>query len=104
MQWLSMWSGLLIGSIVVTLLAVLGLSALYTRRLKRLSDAVEAFAEGGFTPAALQGTLADLCAGHCAGRNHADEITLFKAVGGALEDLAAAELVFDRLSRLPADA
>ena len=49
MQWLSMWSGLLIGSIVVTLLAVLGMSALYTRRLKRLSDAVEAFAEGGFT-------------------------------------------------------
>jgi len=44
-----MWSGLLIGSIVVALLAVLGMSALYTRRLKRLNDAVEAFAEGGFT-------------------------------------------------------
>lgn len=44
-----MWSGMLIGSIVITLLAVLGVSTLYTRRLKRLSDAVEAFAQGGFT-------------------------------------------------------
>jgi len=72
--------------------------------LAKSGDVLGAIAEGGFTPAALQGTLADLCAGRCAGRNQTDEITLFKAVGGALEDLAAAELVFDRLSRLPADA
>jgi ornithine cyclodeaminase len=52
----------------------------------------------------LQGTLADLCAGRCAGRTQPDEITLFKAVGSALEDLAAAELVFDRLPPQPSGA
>jgi signal transduction histidine kinase len=49
MDWITMWSGVLIGSIVMTLLAVLGVSSLYTRRLKRLGDAVEAFARGGCT-------------------------------------------------------
>ena len=47
--WIALWSDMLIGSIVVTLLAVLGVYYLFTRRLKRLSDAVEAFAQGGFT-------------------------------------------------------
>ena len=42
----------------------------------------------------LQGTLAELCAGTAPGRPMR-ELTLFKAVGTALEDLAAAELVFD---------
>jgi ornithine cyclodeaminase/alanine dehydrogenase-like protein (mu-crystallin family) len=65
--------------------------------LAKSGDLLGAIAEGGFTPAALKGTLADLCTGRCAGRGHPDEITLFKAVGSALEDLAAAELVFDRL-------
>lgn len=72
--------------------------------LAKSGDLLGAVAEGGFTPAALQGTLADLCTGRCAGRNHADEITLFKAVGSALEDLAAAELVFDRLPPQPGGA
>ena len=49
MHWITLWSGMLIASIVVTLLAVLGVSSMYTRRLKRLSDAVEAFAGGGFS-------------------------------------------------------
>lgn len=66
--------------------------------LAKSGDLLGAIAEGGFTAAALQGTLAELCAGQRAGREHPDDITLFKAVGSALEDLAAAELVFDRLS------
>ena len=41
----------------------------------------------------LQGTLAQLCRGERPGRTGEREITLFKAVGNALEDLAAAELV-----------
>ena len=65
--------------------------------LVKSGDVLAAIAEGGFTPAALQGTLADLCAGRCPGRGSAEEITLFKAVGSALEDLAAAELVYDGL-------
>lgn len=63
--------------------------------LAKAGDILQAVAEGAFDPAALQGTLADLCRG-AAGRRAADEITLFKSVGTALEDLAAAELVHDR--------
>lgn len=62
--------------------------------LVKSGDLLGAIAEGGFAPGDLRGTLADLCAGRCAGRGGADEITLFKAVGTALEDLAAAELVY----------
>jgi ornithine cyclodeaminase len=69
-----------------------------TEALAKSGDLLGAIAEGGFTPAALQGTLADLCTERRPGRGGPHEITLFKAVGSALEDLAAAELVFDRLS------
>jgi len=62
--------------------------------LAKSGDILQAVAEGAFDTAALQGTLADLCRGERAGRRGADEITLFKSVGSALEDLAAAELVW----------
>lgn len=39
------------------------------------------------------GTLSDLCAGNVTGRRSAHEITIFKSVGTALADLAAASLV-----------
>jgi len=68
-----------------------------TEALAKSGDLLGAVAEGSFAPAALQGTLADLCTGQRAGRTGAEEITLFKAVGSALEDLAAAELVYERL-------
>ncbi len=45
----------------------------------------------GMGPEELRGTLAGLCRGGM-GRRSADEITLFKSVGTALEDLAAATL------------
>lgn len=61
--------------------------------LAKSGDVLDAVAEGAFAPAALQGTLAGLCAG-VPGRRTRDEITLFKAVGSALADLAAAELVW----------
>ncbi len=63
--------------------------------LSKSGDLLQAIAEGAFDPAALQGTLAGLCRGHDPGRGGAGEITVFKAVGSALEDLAAAELAFD---------
>ena len=46
----------------------------------------------GFDRANLRGTLAELCRGEVAGRRAPAEITLFKSVGTALEDLAAAML------------
>jgi ornithine cyclodeaminase len=61
--------------------------------LTKSGDVIGALAEGAFGAAALQGTLAQLCRGERGGRARDDEITLFKAVGNALEDLAAAELV-----------
>ena len=66
--------------------------------LTKSGDVLDAIAAGVFAATALQGTLADLCAGRCVGRRSAEEITLFKAVGTALEDLAAAELVYRRLA------
>jgi ornithine cyclodeaminase len=61
--------------------------------LLKAGDVLQAVAEGAFRPQDLQGTLQTLCRGTAAGRQGADEITLFKSVGTALEDLAAAEQV-----------
>lgn len=63
--------------------------------LAKSGDILQAVAEGAFDPALTVGTLADLCRGTCDGRQSAADITLFKSVGTALEDLAAAELLFD---------
>ena len=54
--------------------------------------------EGKFRADDIRGELADLCAGRVAGRRSDDEITLFKSVGTALSDLAAAHLVAQRQS------
>jgi ornithine cyclodeaminase len=48
---------------------------------------------GVFGPADVRGTLAGLSKGEVAGRRTPDERTVFKSVGTALEDLAAALLV-----------
>ena len=69
--------------------------------LAKSGDLLEAIAAGRFTPQALQGTLAALCCGDAAGRGGDGEITLFKSVGNALEDLAAAELVFEAVCAGP---
>ena len=66
--------------------------------LLKSGDVLEAIAAGSFAADRLQGTLADLCRGTRPGRATAAEITLFKAVGTALEDLAAAELVVETLA------
>lgn len=46
-----------------------------------------------FTAGDVVGTLTDLATGRCAGRGTKEERTVFKSVGTALEDLAAATLV-----------
>jgi alanine dehydrogenase len=55
-------------------------------------ELVQALAAGLLTPAHIRGELAELARGSVAARCEAAEITLFKSVGCALEDLAAAEL------------
>ncbi|HEX6938073.1 MAG TPA: ornithine cyclodeaminase family protein [Longimicrobiales bacterium] len=49
--------------------------------------------EGRLTADAVVGELAELCSGAVSGRESDDEVTLFKSVGTALADLAAAHLV-----------
>ncbi len=49
---------------------------------------------GVLAPAGLRGTLAALCRAEVPGRMHADERTVFKSVGTALADLAAAALAW----------
>ncbi|HEY6514897.1 MAG TPA: ornithine cyclodeaminase family protein [Steroidobacteraceae bacterium] len=43
----------------------------------------------------IEGELADLVAGRVSGRNTREEIILFKSVGTAIEDLAAAQLILE---------
>jgi ornithine cyclodeaminase/alanine dehydrogenase-like protein (mu-crystallin family) len=76
--------------------------------LAKAGDLLLAAAEGAFAPAGgaggagLDGTLADLCAGRRAGRAAPEEVTVFKSVGTALEDLAAAMLVHRSYAASPA--
>ena len=52
--------------------------------------------EGRITDDHVIAELADLCSGRAAGRERDDDTTLFKSVGTALSDLAAAHLVTQR--------
>ena len=45
----------------------------------------------------IKGDLFDLCSQKIKGRTNLKEITFFKSVGHALEDLVAASLIYDQL-------
>ena len=64
--------------------------------LAKSGDLLGPLARGVISPASVQATLADLCRGLHPGRRHAAQRTVFKSVGTALEDLAAAMLVWQR--------
>ena len=51
----------------------------------------------------LNGDLFELCRQEVKGRQNDDQITLFKSTGHALEDLAAAKLVYRRITQSAAD-
>jgi len=61
--------------------------------LQKSGDLLGPLARGVIDAARQHGTLADLCAGNLPGRQGPLERTVFKSVGTALEDLAAAVLV-----------
>jgi len=62
--------------------------------LTEAGDLLQAIAAGAITADAIEADLAALCTGAHPGRDGDDgAITLFKSVGTAIEDLAAAELV-----------
>ncbi|MDO6591114.1 ornithine cyclodeaminase family protein [Loktanella sp. D2R18] len=58
-------------------------------------DIVQAIREGAFGASDIKADLFDLARGDHAGRRSEDEITVFKSVGAALEDLAAAILTYE---------
>jgi ornithine cyclodeaminase/alanine dehydrogenase-like protein (mu-crystallin family) len=65
----------------------------YLGALAEGGDVVAPIAAGALARSDVRAELAELCRGEKAGRTSAEEITLFKSVGTALEDLAAAQMV-----------
>jgi ornithine cyclodeaminase/alanine dehydrogenase-like protein (mu-crystallin family) len=65
--------------------------------LRKSGDLLGPIAAGVLAPEHVQGTLAQLCRGGVEGRWARGERTVFKSVGTALEDLAAAMLVWRSL-------
>ena len=63
--------------------------------LREGGDIVRAIKSGAVSESSIAGELVDFARGAHPGRTGAQQITLFKSVGFALEDLAAAEAVFD---------
>ena len=59
-------------------------------------DLVQPLRAGRIDAGSVRADLFDLATGRHPGRKQADEITLFKSVGAALEDLAGAILAFER--------
>ena len=65
----------------------------YVGALAEGGDVVEPIRSGVLKRTDVRAELAELCRGEKKGRTSATEITLFKSVGTALEDLAAARMV-----------
>jgi ornithine cyclodeaminase len=64
---------------------------------KEAGDIVQPLASGALAADAIAGDLFDLTRDLRPGRSSATEITLFKSVGTALEDFAAARLAVERM-------
>ena len=64
---------------------------------KEAGDIVQPLKKGILKKTGIRGDLYDLCRGKAKGRTKDSEITLFKSVGTAIEDLAAAMLVWRNL-------
>ncbi|ARP92656.1 ornithine cyclodeaminase [Bordetella genomosp. 9] len=65
--------------------------------LRKSGDILNAIAAGCLRETDIQGNLYGLCRGESQGRTSPSQRTLFKAVGNALEDLAAARMVYENL-------
>jgi ornithine cyclodeaminase len=64
--------------------------------LAEAGDLLIPMGEGAITEAHIRGELGALLAGEVPGPDHADNITLFKSLGIASEDLASADYVYER--------
>lgn len=70
-----------------------------TGALSEAGEIVQAIRSGALGEGDIKGDLAELVAGRVSGRKNIDDITLFKSVGTALEDLAAAQLVMKNFDK-----
>jgi len=68
----------------------------YAGALKEAGDLLQPLASGALVRERVRAELAELVTGAHPGRKSREEITLFKSVGTALEDLCAARLVLER--------
>jgi ornithine cyclodeaminase/alanine dehydrogenase-like protein (mu-crystallin family) len=66
--------------------------------LRRSGEIQHALASGALAPDGIRGDLFELCSGAVPGRRGAEEITVFKNVGGAHLDLMTARHLLSRLS------
>jgi ornithine cyclodeaminase len=75
----------------------------YQGGLKESGDIVIPIEKGVLSPSDVKADLFELCSGSRPGRTKKDEITLFKSVGHASEDLIAARYYFEIYERLQKD-
>ncbi|KAA3625044.1 MAG: ornithine cyclodeaminase family protein, partial [Bacteroidetes bacterium] len=68
----------------------------YVGGMKETGDIVIPIKKGVLDPDSIKADLFELCSKIKPGRQTAEEITLFKSVGHALEDLAAADYYFEK--------
>jgi ornithine cyclodeaminase len=64
--------------------------------LQEAGDIIQPIRNGVLLEVQIAGELAELAQGRAPGRSYYNQITLFKSCGTALEDLAAAVMVFER--------
>jgi ornithine cyclodeaminase/alanine dehydrogenase-like protein (mu-crystallin family) len=64
--------------------------------LAEAGDILLAIRDGLFAADRIAGELGELAAGRITGREHDTQVTLFKSLGMAVEDVAAARLAFER--------
>ena len=69
--------------------------------LLEAGEFVQTLAAGVIQPSDIKGELSELVRGLVPGREDPDAITLFKSVGTAIEDLAAAELAVEACGPTP---
>jgi ornithine cyclodeaminase/alanine dehydrogenase-like protein (mu-crystallin family) len=80
--------------------AAIARATLFTDRresaLAEAGDYLIPLAEGAIVAEHLRGDLSDLLCGRVTGRSSLDEITVFKSLGLAVEDVAALQHIYDR--------
>ncbi len=83
--------------------ATMGAGLLFVDRresaVNESGDYLFALREGAIGPDAIRAELGEVLAGDAQGRSSDDEITIFKSLGLAIEDLAAAQYLYEKARR-----